>query len=142
MYDMQEHVEWYFVVKKRLTVVRGKTHISLKPTKTEVKGKKTLFRKIRFRNLYHTWYLWQDEENFSYVKKLTVILSCLLTTYALVLLFSGVPTFQLLDGFDNNTYKLDEVTVLIAFISSLLGFIIHTAIAWCFRYHFLCVDVV
>jgi hypothetical protein len=106
IYDMQQHTEWYFNVKKRLTLNKNINKIVVYPSgATQASGHKKRRCRCKLTNRYHTWYLWQKEENFSYSKKLTVILSTVLMTYAVALVFLEVPTFHLKDGFDKFQYN-------------------------------------
>ena len=129
VYDMQQYTKWYFNVKRRLAVIKGDSYVELEPTKTDSPYK------IKFGGQYHTWCLWRSEENFTYVKRLTVLLSTILMIFALVLILQGVPSFQFRDGFDYYRYDIDVFTVLTAFVSSFLVFLLHLMLVWCFRYH-------
>ncbi|RZC34880.1 polycystic kidney disease protein 1-like 2, partial [Asbolus verrucosus] len=133
IYDMQEHTEWVFKIKKRLTVINGNNpYVSAKPITKEPRRKRILNR-FRFNNTYHTWWLFHNEENYSYMKKLTGILSTLLTTYVTALILFGVPKLQLRDSLDAHHYYVDTYVVFAAFLSSFPSFMFHNVIAWCFR---------
>jgi hypothetical protein len=130
---MQQRSEWYFSVKRRLTVVKGESHISLTPTGKEPFHWTTFLLQFKFAQKYHTWYLWQSEDNLSLVKKLTVIFSAILMTYMVSLILHGVPSLHLKDGLDYPYYAIDVFTVFVAVVGSFLSFVVHIVIAYCFR---------
>jgi hypothetical protein len=133
IYDLQQRTEWYFKVKQHLSVTKGVTHIVVELFKEKPIVIMNRSFNFKFNNRYHTWYLWQHEANFAYVKKLTVILSTVMTTYALTLFFLGLPSLHMKDVLDQQ-YSVSAYTVFIAFISSFPSFMLHIAVAWCFRF--------
>jgi hypothetical protein len=120
-------------VKQHLSVTKGATHIVVELFKEKPIVIMNRSFNFKFNNRYHTWYLWQHEGNFAYAKKLTVILSTVMTTYALALLFLEIPSLQMKDVLDQQ-YSVTAYTVFVAFISSFPSFMLHIAVAWCFRY--------
>lgn len=133
VYDLQENKEWQFKVRTSFSVLKGVTHQKIKATK-KISKKEGKF-KINLSQKFHSWYICQNEEQLSYLKKLTVVLSTILTIYILVFLTFEWPKFQLNDVLDS-VYKVSLTTyhILVAIGSSFISFVFHTIITWCFRY--------
>ncbi|KAJ3643453.1 hypothetical protein Zmor_026163 [Zophobas morio] len=136
--DLQKHTEWYFHVRKKVSLIRGSTDLELKPTHGN-KQESKVFSAAKCRFIlspkHHNWYLWEHEPTFSYLKKLTVILSNLLTNYALVLIFIGLPRFEMRDGLDERRhYRVNVFDIYVALLSSFVTFMVHIPVAWFFRF--------
>ena len=136
--DLQKYTEWYFHVRKKVSLIRGSTHLELTPTHGN-KQESKVFNAAKCRFIlspkHHNWYLWEHEPTFSYLKKLTVILSNVLTNYALVLIFIGLPRFEMRDSLDERRHhRVNVFDIYVALLSSFVTFMVHIAIAWIFRY--------
>lgn len=134
VFDVQEKKSWYFSVKKRLSVMKDEILIEIEPTKTESTKKVKFIEIITYGIQYHLWYFWQIEDRIGRFEKLTILFSAILSTYSLVIIFYGLPNFELRDGFDSVDYCFDEVTIFVAFLSSFFTFMVHNVIASSFRY--------
>lgn len=142
IYDLQQRNMWKFIVNKKLSVFKKVVSIIAEPmkeahngknTKTNIIGKLSSLRIVSLMR-YHMWLLCQPEYYFSHLKKITVILSTVLSLYVLVLLFYDLPTFHLVDGFDEHHYYIDTYSVIVAVAASLLAFLMHVFVVWYFRY--------
>ncbi|KAJ3643456.1 hypothetical protein Zmor_026166 [Zophobas morio] len=151
VYDLQEHTQWHFKIEEWISIVKGTTYLVAKPTQRKTPLEEPPFTKtlsftkkfpfIRFKidlsllRRYHTWYLWINEENLSYIKKLTIMLSTMLTTCSLALVMLGQPSLKLIDGFERyHYYTIPLYSILVGFVCSFPTFLLHIAIAWCFRF--------
>ncbi|XP_064211142.1 uncharacterized protein LOC107398588 [Tribolium castaneum] len=133
VFDMQQHNEWRFKVETKFSVVKGITYCAVQPFREE---KSILLNKnkLNLSQRFHVWNLCQKEEHISYLQKLTIILSTLLTIYFLTLLCYGLPEILLRDCLD--TYvalEVNDFTVLVAFVSSFSAFVLHSFLIWGFR---------
>ncbi|XP_044270877.1 location of vulva defective 1-like isoform X3 [Tribolium madens] len=135
VYDMQLRTEWQFINKTDLSVRKGTTRITVTPEeKTKKTGYLSRIHIQFFTQRYHTWCLFRYEEHLSFLKKLTIILSNVLTTYVSVLLFDRLPRFHMSDSIGHrHTYIINAYDVFKAFVGSFPSFIFHMGIAWLFR---------
>jgi hypothetical protein len=127
---MQGRSKWQFCVEKRFSMIKGPNYLEVQSCTKPTSSTKS----FKFQYRYHTWIFWQHEDNFSYVDKLTTILSNILMTYMMALMCYAMPSFHLKDGFDTDSYDFTAYAVFVAFVSSFPSFMLHIVIAWCFRY--------
>jgi hypothetical protein len=135
IYDLQKKVTWYFKVKQLFSVEKDNIYVSLEPTERELDRKRVarILKKIPLWNSLHTWCFWAHEKHFSYVKRLTVVLSTVLMMCVMVLMLEEVPELETRDSLDRYRYEINWDTVLSAFVASFVSFTFHIVIAWIFR---------
>lgn len=158
IYDLQTYDVWYFKVEKLFSVIKdGITQYTITPVSIEqlninTKAKRlwtkeinqvhtwNLFRKYELNWLSQLWFLHKfcvgraDSANFSNMKRLTVILSIITTTYALTLAFYGFPRFEVSDGISSyGHFGFYGIVFLISFGSSVISFLLNLGITFLFR---------
>lgn len=162
LYDLQDKTNWYFKCEQQFTVMEDyKAELIIKPSypdkPVELPRKISRLRKLLFdtRGSVHTWNILQqcgmnlfflknsnlymflyrtDNVSFSYIKRFSVLLSIITSTYAFALILYGIPKFSLLDGFSYyGHYHMYGIVFLNANVSSVLSFAINMGIIMLFR---------
>lgn len=130
---MQKKIHWYFLIDTRFCVVDGRTYVSVKPSKQE-EPKRFLTWRRRLCNYNHTWNFNSTQENFTYFKRLTLILSNFLLVYVLVLSFQALPTWEMSDVLDFEYFYYGVDTFFIGFGVSIISYLVHNTITFIFRW--------
>lgn len=134
IFDMQKKMHWYYNVNTRFCVKEGLTYVSVKSSKQK---EENFFKfpswRSQFCNYRHTWNFSTKEDNFTYFKRICLILSNFLLVYALVLLFQVRPNLKMNDmmDFEDIVYRVDMC--FIALGVSFMSFLIHYTISLVFR---------
>ncbi|KAF5284732.1 hypothetical protein FQR65_LT13434 [Abscondita terminalis] len=119
--DLQNKEKWFFNVRTLFSVLdEGVLKASFTPS---VKEKRKNWWKMFYE---HPWnYSALRKWRTSYVRRLTVMLSTILTTYSVTLIMYGVPHFRKSDGFGYGHYKINLVVVLISICGAIVSFTIN-----------------
>ncbi|KAF5277850.1 hypothetical protein FQA39_LY06002 [Lamprigera yunnana] len=116
--DLQTEKQWHFNVNSLLSVLdNGYCKVFAEPSVIE--------NHYNWRNVlnHHTWNLTKTyNDNLSYHQRITIILSTILTTCTITLLFYGVPNFRRADGLGYGHYQVFPEVLLITCLSSFISF--------------------
>ncbi|KAK4887834.1 hypothetical protein RN001_004105 [Aquatica leii] len=116
--DLQNNDKWYFEIRALFSVLDGGyCKLLIKPSvSNEPKTWTSVFNN-------HNWNFTTLRKNrLSYVVRLTIILSTILTTSSVTLVLYGVPKFRRSDGFGYGHYQISTKIVFLSFLSSLVSF--------------------
>lgn len=98
-----------------------------------------VLQKLKICHLYKTSELKMllyrsDNDSFSFIKRLTVLLSIIVSTYTLSLILYGLPRFSLSDGFSYyGHFHMYGVVFLNGIVSSVISFAVNMGIIMLFR---------
>lgn len=129
IFDMQQKIKWKFEMKKTLAVKSNQAYLAVASERDDSNTNP----KIASKEWKYLWCLWQNTDDFTYMNKLSVLFSKILSIFAICFLLGHFPELKMRDVLDLEQYRIAGIDMGIGFSSSLIAFVIHQTIILGFR---------